>query len=77
MKDTITAQRPAPPTEEPLLMPMPAVSRLVGIGARTLWRWISAGQFPDADVKIGAKVRRWRRDTILNWIEEQSGKGAA
>ena len=46
-------------------------NRLIPIDARTLYRWISAGMFPKADIAIGAKVRFWRRETVENWINER------
>ncbi|MCL2648816.1 MAG: helix-turn-helix domain-containing protein [Phycisphaerales bacterium] len=44
-------------------------------GERTLWRWVSTGQFPPPDIVVGRKYRRWKRETIESWIAEQSGKG--
>jgi len=44
-------------------------------GERTIWRWISTGKFPPPDISMGAKYRRWMRETVVNWIVKQSGKG--
>lgn len=45
------------------------------IGRRTLSRWIAAGIFPPADLAFGAKVRRWKRETVLEWIKKNSLAG--
>ncbi len=42
------------------------------LGERTIFRMISAGDFPKADVSIGAKIRLWRRVTIEAWISERA-----
>lgn len=42
------------------------------LGERTIFRLISSGQFPKADVQIGAKIRLWRRETIEGWISSNS-----
>ena len=39
------------------------------LAQRTLFRMISAGAFPAADIKIGSKIRLWRRQTIEGWID--------
>jgi predicted DNA-binding transcriptional regulator AlpA len=53
------------------------VAAMLQIGQRTLWRWISTGVFPGPDVSIGAKIRRWRRETVDNWITSQAGEGVS
>ena len=58
--------------DEVCLMGPKGVATTLNIGQRTLWRWISIGVFPPPDISIGAKVRRWRRESVLAWIEEQS-----
>jgi predicted DNA-binding transcriptional regulator AlpA len=40
----------------------------VPIGSRTLFRLISSGRFPRADIGIGGKLRLWKRETIENWV---------
>jgi hypothetical protein len=39
---------------------------------RTIHRWISAGEFPKADIRKGRKIRFWRRKTVETWIGENS-----
>ena len=42
------------------------------IGERTVFRLISAGKFPKADIGIGGKLRLWKRETIEEWIANRS-----
>jgi predicted DNA-binding transcriptional regulator AlpA len=53
---------------ESLLWDAKRVAKALSVGQRTLWRWIAAGTFPAPDLAIGAKIRRWRRETVLGWI---------
>jgi predicted DNA-binding transcriptional regulator AlpA len=52
----------------PMLMDAEAIARELSIGIRTLFRWISSGVFPPADVRIGGKIVRWKRDTLVAWL---------
>ena len=55
------------------LLTLPMIRRgYVPLGERTIQRYISAGLFPPADIAIGGKTRLWRRQTVLDWIEEQA-----
>lgn len=36
---------------------------------RTIYRMISAGRFPKAELSIGRKLRAWRRETVEQWVE--------
>ena len=67
---TMSATTDAPASA---LMDVADVCRELRLGRRTLWRWISEGRFPGADLSIGPKVRRWRRETVERWIESQTG----
>lgn len=44
------------------------------VSDRTLRKLIACGRFPKPDVRLSAKLRFWRRDTVLSWIEEQNGQ---
>ncbi len=62
-----------PATSPPALVTKALILQFyVPAGARTLSRWISAGQFPRADICIGSKVRMWRRETVEGWIDAQT-----
>ena len=65
--------------DPPVLLALPEVRRLVGLGRSTLLRYVAAGRFP-APLVLGAapgvptgrgRVHRWRRDEVLAWIERQ------
>lgn len=48
------------------------------VDARTLQRWLSAGEFPRHDIAKGAMLKFWRRETVERWIQEQAeAKGVA
>ncbi|MCL2641659.1 MAG: helix-turn-helix domain-containing protein [Phycisphaerales bacterium] len=64
--------------ELPLLLSVRDLSQppLCLASKRTIFRWISTGEFPPADLAKGAKFRRWRRETVQDWLDSQSsGKG--
>jgi predicted DNA-binding transcriptional regulator AlpA len=44
----------------------PDLTTLTGKTSRTIDRWISAGEFPKADVTISGKPV-WRRETLQAW----------
>lgn len=48
---------------------MVALSRLLGVGDPTVWRWHNTGRLPPADFYTVAGKPRWRRDTIEDWLE--------
>ena len=52
---------------EPELLTVEQVSQFVGLGVRTVWSKVSAGEFP-RPVRIG-RATRWRRSEILRWID--------
>jgi predicted DNA-binding transcriptional regulator AlpA len=63
----------APGDPLPALLTLAMVRRhYLPLGERTVFRMISAGTFPPADVRIGGKVRLWRRETIEAWVDAQS-----
>ncbi|MGN6370971.1 MAG: helix-turn-helix transcriptional regulator [Phycisphaerae bacterium] len=54
-----------------VLFDVAAVAEALAIGERTLWRWISMGVFPKADVSRGMRYRRWKQETVEEWMESQ------
>ena len=56
-----------------LLKPV-QVAKAIGIGKRTLSRWLSEGQFPGPDMKVGTRILRWQRATVDGWIAARCGK---
>lgn len=64
--DTSTHITDSPP---PALLTLALIRRhYLPVGARTLFRMISAGTFPKADIGIGGKLRLWKRETVEDWI---------
>lgn len=61
---------------EAVLLKPATVARILEIGQRTLWRWVSCGIFPQPDFRQGAKIVRWKPSTITAWIETNATKGA-
>jgi len=60
--------RSNPPSRPPALLRAAEVANYLNIGARTLWRWTSAGRFPRPDLREG-RVVRWRRQTVEDWLD--------
>ncbi len=57
----------------PALLTLAMVRRLyLPVGTRTLFRMISAGTFPKADIGIGGKLRLWKRETVEAWIDRNT-----
>ena len=47
------------------------------MGERTLDRLIAGGKFLQPDKSIGAKIRLWRVDTVLRWIDAPGDSSSA
>lgn len=54
---------------DPLVMNANDVATSLDMGVRTLWRWVSGHTFPAPDVTVGTKFRRWKRSTVLAWLD--------
>jgi len=53
----------------PALLTLAMIRRYyLPIASRTLFRLISSGRFPKADIGIGGKLRSWKRETVEAWI---------
>lgn len=61
--------------DQPFMLTMWEVARLLGIGLRTLRRHIAAGSFPKP-IRIGGSLR-YSRKAILEWIDARSEEGNA
>jgi len=51
-----------------------AVAKRLSVGKRTLWRLISEGTFPRADLRVTPATPRWKPETLAAWLETQSSK---
>jgi predicted DNA-binding transcriptional regulator AlpA len=68
-EQTMTPQ----PVSIPALLTLALIRQhYLPIGERTLFRLISSGRFPKADIGIGGKLRLWKRETIETWISRWS-----
>jgi len=64
-----SAEQQPPVSEPPALLTLALVRRhYFPVGERTVFRLISSGRFPRADVRMGGKLRLWKRETIENWV---------
>jgi predicted DNA-binding transcriptional regulator AlpA len=53
----------------PLLLTLALIRKhYFPVGERTIFRLISSGRFPRADVRMGGKLRLWKRETIETWV---------
>lgn len=55
--------------ESTLLMTVTQVAGYVGLAVRTVWRLVSAGQFPEPVRVPGVRATRWRRADVAQWVE--------
>lgn len=60
------------PEADSVLLKPSSVAGMLDIGVRTLWRWSSDGSFPPPDIRHNARIVRWKRSTVLAWIDAQS-----
>jgi predicted DNA-binding transcriptional regulator AlpA len=57
-----------PPGEQgPLLLAVDSVASLLGISSRSVWRLVSAEEFPPP-IRIGG-LSRWRKKDVHDWID--------
>lgn len=66
MSLNLTQAKPGSPQEEPLLLTVEGVSRLLGISVRSVWRLTSAGELP-GPITLG-RSKRWARRTIEEYV---------
>ena len=64
-----TAEQNSDAKEPPALLTLALVRQhYFPVGERTVFRLISSGRFPRADIRMGGKLRLWKRETIENWV---------
>ena len=54
------------------LLSLANLVELTALGERTLRRWLTTGQLPSPDYRLGGKHLRWRRSTIDAWLANQA-----
>ena len=57
-------------TVTPLLVRMPTVMRLTGLGRSTIYRMVAARKFP-SPVRLGARAVAWRQSDLDEWSESR------
>ncbi len=67
----MTATVPKPDAHSALLLRVDDVAELLDISPRQVWRMADAGSFP-RPIRIGAKLKRWPRSAVENWLAEQT-----
>jgi len=68
-----TAEQNSDVSSPPALLTLALIRRYYfPIGERTLFRFISTGRFPMADIRMGGKLRLWKRETVEAWIQTNS-----
>jgi prophage regulatory protein len=56
--------------EKPMLVRLPAVVQTTGLGRSTLYRLISAGQFP-VPLRLSHRSVAWRLAEVEAWVESR------
>ncbi len=56
-------------TEQPLLLSVEQTALLTGLGARTIWRLASSGEFPKPVQIAGRRATRWKRSDVEAWVD--------
>jgi predicted DNA-binding transcriptional regulator AlpA len=66
----------APPmgaSQPPVLLTLALIRQhYFPVGERTIFRLIASGVFPKADIRMGGKLRLWKRETVEAWITKRS-----
>jgi predicted DNA-binding transcriptional regulator AlpA len=75
MTAALVSDPSSPTAPAKLLLDVCEVAALLGLGERTVWKFVSNGTFPRPDVKIGTKIRKWRPATIAAWVNQQAERG--
>jgi len=39
-------------------------ARYIGIATSTFWCWVQQGKLPQADLRMGARVTLWKKETL-------------
>lgn len=57
-------------TPPPLLVRLPTVMRMTGLGRSTIYRMVAAHKFP-SPVRLGARAVAWRQSDLDQWTESR------
>ena len=59
--------------QNPVTLRPKEVAELLGIGERSLFRYLKAGELPPP-IRLGRSLR-WSRQAVMAWIDSRSGEG--
>ncbi|WP_081745652.1 helix-turn-helix transcriptional regulator [Bordetella petrii] len=68
INDTPHSSHPA----EPAFYRLADIIRITALSRSSIYRRIAAGDFP-AQVSLGGRAKGWRREALLEWINDPSG----
>jgi excisionase family DNA binding protein len=63
------------PHNGPLTLRPKEVAQILGIGQRSLARYVQSGDFPKP-IRLGSS-RRYSKQAVLDWIDQRSREGGA
>jgi predicted DNA-binding transcriptional regulator AlpA len=61
--------------DEPLLLDVRAVARLLSLSTETVRRLDSRGEIP-ASIRVGGRAKRWYRPHLLSWLADKTANAA-
>jgi excisionase family DNA binding protein len=61
--------------QNPMTLRPKEVAELLGIGQRSLFRYLKAGELPPP-IRLGRSLR-WSRQAVLEWLDARSKEGGA
>lgn len=70
MKDRSLTPPPGAAEVIPLLLRLPAVLQVTGLGRSTLYKMVAEQAFPEP-VKLAKRAVAWRRDEVLDWTSDR------
>lgn len=57
--------------DQPITLRLKEVAKMLGIGSRSLARYIQAGEFPKP-IRLGRSLR-YSKQAVLDWIKREGG----
>lgn len=63
------AERIGRDADRRLLITVEDTAAITGLGVRTLWRLVSAGEFPKPVRIPGLRAARWRCADVREWVD--------
>ena len=67
---------PARRVVEPRVLRIADLEEMLRVSKRTIYYWITRGEFPRSDVELGSQLRAWRTETVAAWLESRTDGSA-